>query len=89
MADFSKVQADVAAQTSVIQGVTTLLTNLSQQITALKGAGDMDAATQAAIDSLAQSVESNNLALSNAVAANTPVAVPPEQNTKQAQGAGS
>ena len=72
MADFSKLHADVTAQNSVVAGVSTLLSQLSTEIAALKTAGNSDAATQAAIDDLAQKVEANSAALSQAVTANTP-----------------
>jgi len=89
MADFSKLQADVAAQTTVIAGVQTLLANLVQQISDLKNAGTSDPAVQAAIDSLATSVEANNAALSAAVAANTPAAPAPAAAPADATAASS
>jgi hypothetical protein len=69
MADFTKLQADVAAQSTVVTSVQTLLTNLSAAIAALKGGNPAD---QATIDALAASVLSNSAALSAAVTANTP-----------------
>jgi hypothetical protein len=71
MADFTKLQSDVADQTTVIGSVTTLLTNLSKEIADLKNAGTSDPAVQAAIDDLASKVEANSKALAYAVTANT------------------
>ena len=72
MADLTKLQADVAAQTTVTQGVATLLQQLAQQIADLKTAGASDPSVQAAIDDLATKVEANSAALATAVSANTP-----------------
>lgn len=74
MADLSKLQNDVTAQTSVIQGVSTLLSQLSKEISDLKNQGSADPTLQAAIDDLAAKVESNSQALADAVTANTPSA---------------
>ncbi len=71
MADLSKLAADIAGETTVIEGVGTLLTALSAAIADLKLHVE-DPAAQAAIDALAAQVESNSAALSAAVAANTP-----------------
>jgi hypothetical protein len=71
MADFTKLQSDVADQTTVIGSVTTLLANLSKEISDLKNAGTSDPAVQAAIDDLASKVEANSKALADAVTANT------------------
>ncbi len=74
MADLSKLTADVAAEGTVIDGVTTLLGALSAAIADLKLHVE-DPAAQAAIDALAAQVESHTAALSAAVAANTPSTV--------------
>jgi uncharacterized protein YoxC len=71
MADLTKLQADVAAQATVVESVHTLLTSLSAEIVALKGQVSNDPATQAAVDALAASVEQNSAALAAAVTANT------------------
>lgn len=74
MADLTKLQSDVAAQTSVVQGVSTLLSQLSKEISDLKNQGTADPTLQAAIDDLASKVEANSQALADAVTANTPSA---------------
>jgi len=74
MADLSKLQNDVTAQTSVVQGVSTLLSQLSKEISDLKNQGSADPTLQAAIDDLASKVEANSQALADAVTANTPSA---------------
>lgn len=74
MADLTKLQSDVNAQTSVVQGVSTLLSQLSKEISDLKNQGSADPALQAAIDDLASRVEANSQALADAVTANTPAA---------------
>lgn len=66
-AQLDKLQADVTAQTTVIQSATTLLASLSQ---AIKDAGTDPAALSAITDSL----DSNTASLAAAVAANTPAA---------------
>jgi hypothetical protein len=71
MADFTKLQADVTAQNTVVASVQTLLTNLSAAIAALKAGNPAD---QAAIDALAAQVEANSAALASAVTSNTPSA---------------
>jgi phage shock protein A len=74
MADLTKLQSDVTAQTSVVQGVSTLLSQLSKEISDLKNQGTADPALQSAIDDLAAKVEANSQALADAVTANTPSA---------------
>jgi uncharacterized protein involved in exopolysaccharide biosynthesis len=66
--------ADIAAETDLIKSAQTAFAGLAQQIADLKGQVSQDPATQAAIDALAQQVESNNAALSAAIPANTPAA---------------
>ena len=71
MADISKLQADVTAQSTVIDSVVTLLEGLTHAIDDLKLHTE-DPAAQAAIDALATQVEAQTAALSAAVTANTP-----------------
>lgn len=70
MIDFAKLQADIAAQTTVLQSVATAVTGLNaanaeqaQQIVDLKNAlaaaGATDPAVQAAVDALDASVQGN------------------------------
>jgi hypothetical protein len=61
--------AEVAAQTTVVQGAVTLLQSLHDQLVA---AGT----DQAALTTLATSLQANTDALSAAVVANTPAAAP-------------
>ena len=70
MADFSKLQDQVTAQTTVVTSVQTLLKGLSDQIIALKSTVS-DPAAQAAIDALAAQVAANSKTLTDAVTANT------------------
>ena len=85
MIDTAKITADIAAQTTVLQGVVVATqalnannTALTQQVadlkTALAAAGTPDAATQAAIDALDASVNANTTLVAGlvpAVTANT------------------
>ena len=64
-AELDRLTADVAAQTTVIDSVVTLLTSLADQIRNLP-------ATTVAINALADSVEAQTKKLSDAVVANTP-----------------
>lgn len=70
--DLAKLQTDVAAQTTVIQSIQTLLAGLSKEITDLKTTLGDPAVAQKAIDDLAAQVEANSAALTQAVTANTP-----------------
>lgn len=68
---FDRLEADIAAQTSVVTGVVKLLGDLAQQVRDLGGAK---------AGALADSIEANTSSLTAAVTANTPVAgepVPP------------
>lgn len=76
-AEFAKLTADVAAQTSVIQSANTLLNGLTAQIAALKqtaASAGAPAEVIAAIGALETSVQSNSTTLAAAVTANTPAA---------------
>lgn len=75
MKTLSDLEADVAAEGTVIASNNTLLTGLSAQIAALKN-DQTDPTTAARIDALAQAVESQTASLSAAVVANTPAAAP-------------
>lgn len=75
MKSLSDLQADVAAEDTVIASNNVLLTGLSAQIAALKTT-QTDPATAAAIDALASDVEASTASLSAAVTANTPAATP-------------
>jgi peptidoglycan hydrolase CwlO-like protein len=66
MADLSRLQADVAAQKTVIDSAVALLQSLAGQVRAT--AGDPDS-----VEALAASLEANSKALADAVAANTVV----------------
>ncbi len=86
MIDTTKVTADIAAQTSVLQGLVVFVQSqnsanaaLTQQVADLKAAlaaaGTPDATTQAALDALDQTVQANTALVANimpAVTANTP-----------------
>ncbi len=71
MADLARITADVAAETTVVDSVKTLLDQLTAAIGAIH---TEDPATQVALDALATQIETNSAALSAAVAANTPPA---------------
>lgn len=71
--DFSKLQADVAAEQTVVDSVVALLEKLAQELRDAL-AGVPDPAAQAAIDDVAAKLEAHTAALAAAVAANTPVA---------------
>ena len=73
MADLSRLESDVEAQTSVVASVQTLLSGLAAQIADLKNSVT-DPTAQAAIDALADKIEANSKALGDAVEANTPAA---------------
>ncbi len=67
--------AAVAADTTVIGSVQTLLTQLTAMIAAIPPS--TDPTTQAALDALTTTLQGNNSALAAAVAANTPAAPAP------------
>jgi hypothetical protein len=73
MTDFSKLEADLAAEAAVVDGVVTLLGTLSKMIADLKAVAP-DPTLQAHIDQLAAAVEANKQKLADAVTANTPAA---------------
>ena len=70
--DLTAITADVAANTSAANSAIQLLNNLTAIIKAIPPSNDPT--TQAALDSLAQTLEANNTAIANAVTANTPSA---------------
>lgn len=72
--DFTALQTEVAAQTTVIGSVTALLKQLHDQLAAIPPS--TDPATQAAIDSIKASIAANDKTLADAVVANTPAAAP-------------
>lgn len=84
MTDYSKIQEDITAQRTVLQGIVVGVqglnasnADLTQQVADLKAAiaANDPAATQAAIDALDQSVQDNTTLVANlipAVTANTP-----------------
>ncbi len=68
------ITAAVAADTTVVGSVQTLLTQLTAMIAAIPPS--TDPTTQAALDALATQLGANNSALAAAVAANTPAVAP-------------
>jgi hypothetical protein len=70
MSDLSAITQAVAAETSVLAGVLTMLTELEAAVAATKP-------DQASIDALAVQITSNKNAMAAAVLANTPAAIPP------------
>lgn len=71
MADLSALQADIAAEDTVIDSAITLIQGLAAEIAAIP---TTDPTTQAAIDALAADVKGKSDALAAAVTANTPAA---------------
>lgn len=67
-AALDQLSADVAAQTTVVASVTTLLSTLSAQLAAAAASND----PQAAILAVKDTIDANTAALSAAVTANTP-----------------
>lgn len=67
-AALDQLSADVAAQTTVVASVTTLLSTLSAQLAAAAASND----PQAAILAVKDNIDANTAALSAAVTANTP-----------------
>lgn len=67
MKNLDDLIADVTAQTTVVQSVSTLLSSLSAQLQAAVAAGDT-----AKIQQIATAMEANTASLSAAVTANTP-----------------
>ena len=67
--DWAKLEADIAAEQTAIDGVVKLLETLSAEIRNLPTS---DPATQAKIDGIASQLEAQTAALAAAVAANTP-----------------
>lgn len=88
MVDYTKLQADVAAQTTVlqsiavgVQGLNTSNADLTKQVATLQAAlaANDQTAVQAAADAIDASVQSNTALVANlipAVTANTPTPVP-------------
>jgi hypothetical protein len=70
MATIDELVADVAAQSTVIDGLDVLLKNLADQIAALKS-NQTDPATAAKIDALAASVTENTKRIQDDVTTNT------------------
>lgn len=73
MATLDEVLAEVTAQTTEIDGVTTLIKGLEQHVTDLL-AGEVTPAGQAKIDALFATLKANGGALNAAVAIGTPPA---------------
>ncbi len=71
--DITKLQAAVAQETTVQQSAIVLLGALTTEIKSIS-AGTTDAATQASLDALVATMNTNNPALAAAVAQNTPAA---------------
>jgi esterase/lipase len=71
MADFKKLESEVAENTTVIQSAIALIKGIAQQISDAKG-------DQAKIDALSDKLNSDADALAAAVAANTPTVDQPE-----------
>lgn len=69
MADFTDVEAAVAADTDAVNSAITLLTSLADEVEAT--GGDQDKVT-----ALAAEIRTNTATLASAVAANTPAAPP-------------
>ncbi len=69
MSDLSAITQAVAAETSVLAGVLTLLTELEAEVASMKP-------DQASIDALAVQITANKNAMAAAVLANTPAAIP-------------
>ena len=69
MASLDDVQADVTAQTSVVESAVVLLQGLSGQLAAALASGD-----PAKIQALKDGIDRNTAALAQAVAKNTPAA---------------
>jgi hypothetical protein len=65
MADLAALAAEVSENTDAVQSASALLTSLSDQLRAA-------ATDPAAVQALADQLDANNAALSDAVAANTP-----------------
>ena len=70
MKTIDDVLAETARQTTIEDGMETLLTNLQAQITAAGG-------NQAKIDAVFTAFKSNNDRAAAAIVANTPAAAPP------------
>lgn len=67
--DIDRIKASLANETTVIAGVSALLTDLSQRVR--EGADDPDA-----LRAIADELDANNASLAKAVADNTPGGVP-------------
>ncbi len=76
MATLDQIKADVEAQTTLIQGVSTLIQGLRDQVSNLP---NLSAEQQAEIDSIFATAEANNAALTSALQANTPAEPAPTE----------
>ncbi len=70
--DLTTITANVAKNTDAANSAVTLLNNLTAIIKAIPPSSDPT--TQAALDQLSATLDSNNTAIASAVVANTPVA---------------
>ncbi len=77
MASLEDIARDVTEESTLIDGVSTLITGLKTQLaTALEGAG-LSPDTQKQIDAIFAAAEANKAKLATALAANTPAENPP------------
>ncbi len=75
MVDLSAITASVAEQTTVNASIIALLDNVAAALAAIPTS--TDPATQAALDALRTTIDSNNAAIAADVVKNTPAVVPP------------
>jgi polyhydroxyalkanoate synthesis regulator protein len=98
--DVSKIKADIAAQSTVLQGAVKLIQGLtatnadqSKQIADLKAAlanaGTSDASVQSALDALDESIQSNSALISSAMPALTQNTDTPPAQAQDAAAAAS
>ena len=79
-AEWAKIQADVAGQTTVVSSVTAALTGLTQQVASLEAAAAGAGANTVPLADLVafrQALEANTSSLAAAVPQNTPAAAAP------------
>lgn len=75
--DFTKANAEIARQTTIVASLQALLTTLTTEISTISG-NTSDATTQASLDALVNGMTANDDATAAAIVANTPAAaIPP------------
>ena len=74
MATLDQIAADMTEETTLIDGISTLITGLKQQLTDALAGTTLPPAVQAQVDAIFTTAEANKAKLAAAAVANTPAA---------------